>query len=56
MNRIVDFSDDLTITTLFNGSLAEILIVMVFLLRKDLISIEKSHDGNMFLEIKPKTM
>ena len=56
MNRIVDFSDDLTITTLFNGSLAEILIVMVFLLRKDLISIQKSHDGNMFLEIKPKTM
>lgn len=54
MSRTVDFSDDLTLTTLFNGSLAEILIIMVFLLRKNLISIQKSPEGNMFFEIKPK--
>lgn len=55
-SRIVNFSDDITVSTLFNGAFPEIFIVTALLLKNKRIDVHDSPEGNMYLRIVPQEL
>lgn len=50
----VNFSDDMAVSTLFNGALGEIFIVIAKLLREKLIEVHDQPESRMYLLIIPR--
>lgn len=51
--RIINLVDDIAISTLFDGTLAEIFITIIGLLKNHQIEVQKMPEGDMYLEIIP---
>jgi hypothetical protein len=53
MSRTVNFSDDLALSSLFNGTIAEIFIVIASLLRQKELLIQDQSESRMYLRLIP---
>jgi hypothetical protein len=53
MNKIVNFSDDIAVSTLFNGTIGEIFITIASLLRKNLLLVQDLSESRMYLRVIP---
>ena len=54
MSRTVNFSDDIAVSTLFNGTFAEVFITIAVLLKSKRIEVHDLPEGNMYLQIVPR--
>jgi len=51
LSTVVNFSDDLTVSNIYNGSFAEIILVISSLLKKGLLVIQDQPENGMYLRI-----
>lgn len=54
MSRTLNFSDDIAVSTLFNGTFAEIFIILAELSRKRMIDVQDRPESRMYLQIIPR--
>jgi hypothetical protein len=54
-DTIVNFSDDIAISTIYNGTLAEVFIIIAKLLKKELIEFQEQPNSGMYFRLVPKS-
>lgn len=52
--RILNVMDDTSVVSIFNGSFAEVFIVIVLMIKCGYLDVESISDGNMFIRLTPK--